>query len=51
MNIDYSIIVPAYNEETLLENTLKQLKAAMATISIKGEIVVVDNNSSTVQQR
>lgn len=46
MNIDYSIIVPAYNEEILLENTLKQLKAAMATISINGEIVVADNNSS-----
>ena len=46
MNIDYSIIVPAYNEETLLESTLIQLKAAMATISLKGEIVVVDNNSS-----
>lgn len=46
MNIDYSIIVPAYNEEILLENTLNKLKVAMDTVSLNGEIVVADNNSS-----
>ncbi len=46
MNIDYSIIVPAYNEETILANTLDQLKIAMAAVSLNGEIIVTDNNSS-----
>ena len=46
MNIDYSIIVPAYNEEDMLENTLNQLKEAMNTIPLSGEIIVTDNNST-----
>ena len=46
MIIDYSIIVPAYNEEDYLANTLTALKEAMSQISLKGEIIVVDNNSS-----
>lgn len=46
MNIDYSIIVPAYNEEEMLQNTINHLKEAMATVSLKGEIVVTDNNST-----
>lgn len=46
MNIDYSIIIPAYNEEEMLENTIKHLREAMATVSLKGEIVVTDNNST-----
>jgi glycosyltransferase involved in cell wall biosynthesis len=46
MSIDYSIIVPAYNEEEMLENTINHLKEAMATVSLKGEIVVTDNNST-----
>lgn len=46
MSIDYSIIIPAYNEEELLEETIKHLKKAMATVSLKGEIVVTNNNST-----
>ena len=46
MSIDYSIIVPAYNEKEMLENTINHLKEAMATVSLKGEIVVTDNNST-----
>ena len=46
MNIDYSIIIPAYNEEKLLPGTIAQLKEAMETISLNGEIVVTDNNST-----
>lgn len=46
MNIDYSVIIPAYNEEAMLENTINHLKEAMATVSINGEIVVTDNNST-----
>lgn len=45
MIIDYSVIIPAYNEEVYLPNTLQHLKEAMADISLKGEIIVVDNNS------
>jgi glycosyltransferase involved in cell wall biosynthesis len=46
MATDYSIIVPAYNEEAMLENTLDHLKEAMATVSLNGEIIVADNNST-----
>jgi glycosyltransferase involved in cell wall biosynthesis len=45
MPVDYSIIVPAYNEETLLADTLGQLKAAMAAQALQGELIVADNNS------
>lgn len=46
MVIDYSIIIPAYNEEDYLANTITTLKEAMSQISLEGEIIVVDNNSS-----
>jgi glycosyltransferase involved in cell wall biosynthesis len=46
MSVDYSIIVPAYNEELLLAKTLGQLKAAMPAQSLTGELIVVDNNST-----
>ena len=46
MEIDYSIIVPAYNEEALLESTLNHLKKAMAGVPLQGEIIVSDNNST-----
>lgn len=46
MTIDYSIIVPAYNEEAMLETTIQHLKTAMASADLKGEIIVTDNNST-----
>ena len=46
MNIDYSVIIPAYNEEALLKNTINHLKEAMATVALKGEIIVTNNNST-----
>lgn len=46
MNIDYSIIIPAYNEERLLGHTMHQLSAAMHYVPMNGEIIVVDNNST-----
>lgn len=46
MAIDYSVIVPAYNEEAYLGHTLDALRQAMATIPLKGEVVVTDNNST-----
>jgi glycosyltransferase involved in cell wall biosynthesis len=43
---DYSLVVPAYNEERLLGATLAALKTAMAAVPLAGEIVVCDNNST-----
>jgi len=43
---DYSIVLPAYNEEALLPATLGRLREAMAEVPLRGEIVVCDNNSS-----
>jgi glycosyltransferase involved in cell wall biosynthesis len=44
--IDYSVIIPAYNEEAFLGHTLDALRQAMATIPLKGEVIVTDNNST-----
>jgi glycosyltransferase involved in cell wall biosynthesis len=46
MPIDYSIIIPAYNEEEYLPATITALQEAMSTLDLHGEIIVVDNNSS-----
>ena len=46
MDTDYSVIIPAYNEEALLANTLDVLQKAMAEIPLSGEIIVTDNNST-----
>lgn len=45
-NVDYSIIVPAYNEEPWLPATLDALHRAMAALPMRGELIVVDNNST-----
>jgi len=42
---EISIIIPAYNEETLIVNTLESLRAYMATRSEKYEFIVVDDGS------
>lgn len=44
--IDYSIIIPAYNEEEWLEDTLSSLLSSIDKIPEKGEVIVVDNNST-----
>ncbi|MEN8691885.1 MAG: glycosyltransferase [Desulfobacterales bacterium] len=43
---EYSIVVPAFNEELYLPQTLDNLRSAMATAAMPGEIIVVDNNST-----
>lgn len=43
---DYSILVPAFNEERFLPETLDSLREAMASVPWRGEIVVCDNNST-----
>ena len=42
----YSVIIPAYNEEPLLGKHLSALKKAMDAVDMRGEVIVVDNNSS-----
>jgi glycosyltransferase involved in cell wall biosynthesis len=44
--IHYSVIIPAYNEEELLPDTLKALKTSMTFVTMNGEVIVVDNNST-----
>jgi len=46
MPIEYSIVVPAYNEEAMLGETLALLRAAMDAQHLTGELIVVDNNST-----
>ncbi|MFC1576267.1 glycosyltransferase [Candidatus Omnitrophota bacterium] len=41
-----SFIVPAYNEENLLRNTIDRLRRALSKIKMSYEIIVVDDGSS-----
>ena len=45
-NTLYSVIIPAYNEECYLPYTLSSLLKAMEEVKYKGELIVVDNNST-----
>jgi len=44
--MQYTLIIPAWNEEAFLPATLQSAKMAMAACSYEGAIVVVDNNST-----
>jgi len=47
MGIDYSIVIPAHNEEAYLPVTLASVHRAMSEIGThRGEIVVTDNDST-----
>ena len=46
MKVIYSIIIPAFNEELFLPDTLAHLQIAMDKIEDKAELIVVDNNST-----
>jgi glycosyltransferase involved in cell wall biosynthesis len=43
---EFSLVVPAFNEAENLPRTLPVLQAAMAACGRRGELLVVDNNSS-----
>lgn len=44
--MDYSVIIPAFNEEDYLPQTLERLRLAMEQVEGKGEVILVDNNST-----
>ncbi len=46
MAVDYSIVIPAYNEALWLPSTLDSIRQAMEAGTLVGEIIVVDNNST-----
>jgi glycosyltransferase involved in cell wall biosynthesis len=46
MAAQYSIIIPAYNEEVWLAKSIPAAQHAMEAVALPGEIIVVDNNSS-----
>ena len=46
MEVDYSVIVPAFNEADWLPLTIPALQQAMAALPFHGEIIVTDNNST-----
>jgi len=46
MKTVYSVVIPAYNEEEWLPNTLAVLKETMDSLDTPGEVIVVDNNST-----
>ncbi len=46
MSFDYSIIIPAYNEEAFIEKTLDAVRTAMDAVGFQGELIVVDNAST-----
>ena len=48
MGIDFSVVIPAYNESNYLEPTLRSIRAQDYGGNI--EIIVVDNNSTTTQR-
>lgn len=43
---DYSVVVPAYNEARYLPAMLQSVQQAMSAVPWRGEVVVVDNNST-----
>jgi len=44
--LEYSIIVPAYNEVALIVSTIEAIKMAMDAVPESGELIVVDNGST-----
>ena len=44
--MDYSIIIPAFDEEAYIVPTIKAIQSAMQGIPLAGEIIVCNNNSS-----
>lgn len=45
-SIDYSVIIPAFNEADHIADTISSIKIAMAQAGLAGELIVVNNNST-----
>jgi glycosyltransferase involved in cell wall biosynthesis len=45
-NVRYSVIIPAFNEEYWLSKSIPAALDAMNAVSMPGELIVVDNNST-----
>jgi glycosyltransferase involved in cell wall biosynthesis len=45
-NVRYSVIIPAFNEEYWLSKSVPAAWEAMNAVSMPGELIVVDNNST-----
>lgn len=43
---DFAIIIPAWNEQAFLADTLEAVLRAMASVEANGQLIVVDNNST-----
>jgi dolichol-phosphate mannosyltransferase len=41
-----SVVVPAFNEETLLDNAIRRLRSALDALQLESEIIVVNDGSS-----
>jgi len=46
-----SVIIPAYNEERYLPQTLKHISQALSDVPCRSEIIVVDNDSTDQTSR
>jgi glycosyltransferase involved in cell wall biosynthesis len=44
--MNYTLVIPAWNEESYLPSTLQHAKQAMSDCTYAGHLVVVDNNST-----
>lgn len=44
--VDYTVVIPAFNEADYLPATLDALAQAMAPLALRGEVVVADNRST-----
>ncbi|MGE0087513.1 MAG: glycosyltransferase family 2 protein [Desulfococcaceae bacterium] len=51
MDKTYSVIIPAYNEEKWLPQTLDALSQAMQKTAMTGEVIVTENNSTDMTGR
>ena len=40
-----SVVLPAYNEEALLDGCVRQLHAALASLQVAAEIIIVNDGS------
>jgi len=46
INVDCSVVIPAFNEEEFISKTIEHIQEAFTYCDIKGEVIVVDNNST-----